>query len=394
MLHLLLQISWDKTRLPIGNERLTNLLWCVGIILVSVLLRKPMGAILTRGCSIIAQKFTEKQHGALFSALLRRPLELLLQTLLFYVALNQLNILLSQFILKKYRGKDQLLYIRFGDVVDVVFLFLAILFATLLLSRIIDFAYRIQQDKAIEAKNRERQQMLPLLKDVAKLVLWTIGIFWILGSVFQVNIPALITGLGIGGVAIALAAKESVENLFAAFTILSDKPFQTGDLIRVGTYEGNVERIGFRSTRLRSADGSAYIVPNKKLVMENVENLSDRVRRRIKTTVNIKYGISHSSVDNISKEIEQMLARQPQVLKPIEILLNGFAENVFQLDVSYYVANPLPHDVSLNALKQSINLHVYEVVNKYTDAGITVDNNKPERNKNDDKGQKEDPDES
>lgn len=393
MVNLLLQISWEKMRLPIGNERLTSLFWCVGIILATVLLKKPLGAVLTRACSMIAQKFTKKQHGAIFSTLIRRPLELLMQTVLFYIALNQLNVLLSQFILRKYRGKDQLLSIRFGDVVDVVFLFLAILFATLLLSRIIDFIYRIQQDKAIEEQNRERQQMLPLLKDVAKLVLWTIGIFWILGSVFQVNIPALITGLGIGGVAIALAAKESVENLFAAFTILSDKPFQTGDLIKVGSYEGNVERIGFRSTRLRSADGSSYIVPNKKLVMENVENLSDRLRRRIKTTVNIKYGISHSNVNNITKQIEQMLALEPQVMKPIEILLNGFAENVFQLDISYYVANPLPQGITLNEVKQHINLRIYEIVGKYTNEGITVDNNEAKGNKNEDKEQKSDPDE-
>jgi len=385
MLSLLMQISWERIELPIGNERLTNLLWCLGIILATLLLKKPLAMLLAWSCSVIANRFTEKQHGTLFSSLLRKPLELLLQTVLFYVALNQLNILLSRFVLQRYRGKDHLLSIRFGDVVDVVFLFFTILFTTLLLSRVVDFIYRIQHDKAQEEGNNERQQLLPLLKDMAKLVLWTIGLFWVLGSVFRVNIPALITGLGIGGVAIALAAKESVENLFAAFTILSDKPFQTGDLIRLGNYEGNVERIGFRSTRLRSADGSAYIIPNRKLVMENVENLSHRSIRRVKTTVNIKYGISPADLQKLAKELEQAIAAMPQVTKPAEALLSGFAENVFQLDVIYYLPVPLATGTALNRIKQEINLLTYSIVARYAYPELIATNPVAEDSKNDNK---------
>jgi MscS family membrane protein len=362
---VLLQINWDRLSF-LGNERVSNLLWCLGIIIVTMVIKKPLAKLVARFSYTIANRFTDKRHSQMFCDLLQRPVELLLQTILFYIALNQLNILLNQFVLQRYKNTNRLLAIRFGDVADLMFMFFAILFTTLLLSRVVDFIYRVQQDKAIEEQNKERQQLLPLVKEVAKLVLWTIGLFWILGSVFHVNIPALITGLGIGGVAIALAAKESVENLFAAFTILSDKPFQTGDLVRLGSLEGNVERIGFRSTRLRSADGSAFIIPNKKLVNENLENLSHRDTRRIKTIVNIKYGLPFANLQQLILELKERIEHTAHIRQPVEVMLDGFAENVFQLLVIYHLPEPLAEGVKLNHIKQEMNLLTYEVISKYT----------------------------
>jgi MscS family membrane protein len=360
----ILQIDWSRLSF-LGNEKVSSLLWCIGIIIVTMLIKKPLAKIVAKLSSAISNRFTDKRHSDIFCSLVQKPVELLLQTILFYIAINQLNILLSQFVLHRYKNRNNLLAIRFGDVADLLFMFFAILFATLLISRIIDFIYRVQQDKAMEEHNKERQQLLPLVKEVAKLILWTIGLFWIMGSVFQVNIPALITGLGIGGVAIALAAKESVENLFAAFTILSDKPFQTGDLVRLGSIEGNVERIGFRSTRLRNADGSAYIIPNKKLVNENLENLSARNMRRVKVTVNIKYGVRHEDLRKMMDELKKGIQQITHVQQPIEVLLDTFAENVFQLIITYHLPDPLAEGAKLNNIKQEVNLLTYEVLHKY-----------------------------
>ncbi len=373
---VLLQFDWSKAELPVGNERLANLLWCIGIILATLLLKKPLALLLAKLFSIVANRFTEKKHGTLFSSLLRKPLELLLQTVLFYIAISQLNILLSKYVLEKYKDRNHILSIRFGDIADLLFLFFAIIFITLLLSRIADFIYRIQQDKAIEEQNKERQQLLPLLKDVAKLVLWSIGLFWMLGAVFQVNVPALITGLGIGGVAIALAAKESVENLFAAFTILSDKPFQTGDHIKTGVTEGIVERIGFRSTRLRSPEGSAYMVPNKKLVMEPLENLSLRSVRRVKTTVNIPYGISPDALQAMVQDMTASVSAAAHVSQPVEVFITTFPENVFQLDISYYLPVPLATGSNLNLINQNIRMLIYETLHRYAYPGTDNDKNR------------------
>lgn len=364
MLPHLLATNWNYFEYRIGGERVADFLWCAGIVLGTLLLKKPLARLLAYMSAGIAKRFSKGRHGATFQELTRKPLEMLLQTILFYVAINQLTMLLSRFVLHRYQGRHEDIAIRVSDVVDHVFLFLVILFTTLVISRVVDFIYHVQLEKAGDENNRDRQQLLPLMKEVTKLLVWVISAFWILGSVMHVNIPALITSLGIGGVAIALAAKESVENLFAAFTILTDKPFETGDTIRLGNLEGTIERIGFRSTRLRSADGSMFVIPNQKLVNESVENLTQRHTRRVRFVVNIKYGVNAQNLQHMIAELKQMLRTAPGIIEPAEVLLDSFNENAFQLVISYYLPHPLP-DAKFNDIKQAVNLKVFAIVSKY-----------------------------
>jgi len=292
-------------------------------------------------------------------------MEHLLETVLYYIAINQLSGLLNQFVFRHYTGKKNELVIRLGDVVDHVFLFLFILYFTQLLSRIIDFYSDVQLEKAHQENNRERVQLLPLIKEIAKLLLWTLSVFWVMGSVFHVNIPALITGLGIGGVAIALAGKETVENFFAAFTILTDKPFQTGETIKVGDIEGEVEKIGFRSTRVRGGDGSSFIIPNQTLVSQNLINLTQRDTRGMKLVVNIKYGVSHAALQQMITELKAMVQQNLHIKEPIEVTLESFGVETFQVVITYHVPNPLPANVTIDEVKQKINLQTYDIVTKY-----------------------------
>jgi MscS family membrane protein len=339
-----------------------------------MLLKKPVAHLIVRVTGAFVNRFTDSEDSKLFRTLTQRPLELLLQTIFFYVAVNQLNILLNKFVIHRYKERiDKLTKIRqetmavsFGDIADHLFLFFVILFTVWFLSRIVDFIYRLAAQKARAEDNKERQQLLPLLKEVGKLIVWSIGLFWVLGSVFHVNIPALITGLGIGGVAIALAAKTSVENLFAAFTILTDKPFQTGDVIKIGGQEGTVERIGFRSIRLRNGDGSLYIIPNQKMVTESLENLTKRDVRRVKIVINIKYGLEYEELQKLGSELKAMVKQVAHVKDPIDISLEGFEENVFQLVLSYHLPSPLEAGASLSAIKNEVSMRTYEIVNKYT----------------------------
>lgn len=395
MMTTLLQISWKELETPLGGEKLHNLAWCLGIIIVTLLIKKPLANVLTRLISGFANRFADKNHSEKFRSLVQSPIESLLQTILFYVALNHLDILLEKFLVQRYKRASGELAIRLGDVIDHVFMLLAIIFTTLILSRIVDFIYHVQQEKAIADENNEREQLLPLLKEIVKLVLWSLGIFWLLGSVFHVNVPALITGLGIGGVAIALAAKESIENLFAAFTILTDKPFQTGDTIRLGSLEGSVERIGFRSTGLRNADGSLFIIPNKKLVNENVENLSNRTSRRVRIIVNIKYGIAHTAFRQMVSELKDMIQGSLHVVHPIEISIDNFGENVMQLTLNYHLPDPMHDGVSIASVKQEINLRTYEIISKYTDASnVSIDSSRSENKLDDENTAKSDDEET
>ena len=101
---------------------------------------------------------------------------------------------------------------------------------------------------------------------------WFLGVLIILSNIFDVNVAALAAGLGVGGVAVALASKESLENLLGSFTIFFDKPFTVGDTVTLGGVTGTVEKVGFRSTRIRTFDKSIVTVPNKNIISINIFN--------------------------------------------------------------------------------------------------------------------------
>ncbi|MBS1773319.1 MAG: mechanosensitive ion channel family protein [Bacteroidetes bacterium] len=377
--------------ISIGGEKLSNLLVCLVIIVAALLLKRPMAWVMAKVIANITNKYTDKKHAKTFRQMLQHPFEMLLQTILFYVALNQLNVLLNNFVMHRIQDKHEALVVRVSDLVDHVFYFFIILYSIQLVSRLIDFIYHIKKQNPNDVDNISRQQLLPIVKDVAKVLLWTIGVFAMLGVVFHVNIPALIAGLGIGGVAIALAAKESVENLFAAFTILTDKPFHVGDDIKLGSLEGKIERIGFRSTRLRTSDGSAYIIPNKKLVNENLENISNRFSRRIKITVPVEYGTTPAALEKAQSEIKQRLLRTEHILEPVKVFIDGFSEDALQLVISYHVREPLPEGVPLNPLKHAVNMQVYSVLAPYINSGRATKNGLNQDSSDEDSGkEKED----
>jgi len=372
MRHLLLNIDAAFFDHLFMGEKVSAYFWFAGIILVTILLKRPVAGIVTRISTRLTAKFSYMRHKGKIRDMLFKPIERLLQVILYYVAVHQLDNFLDNFSIKHFIGSKQQLNIKLGDVLDHIFLFLFIIFLTQVVASFVDFIYYLRMGKAQLEKNQSRIQLLPLIKEMAKLLLWTISAFWILGSVFHVNVPALITGLGVGGIAIALAGKETVENFFAAFTILSDKPFQTGDTIKLGDVEGVVERIGFRSTRLRNLDGSAYIVPNQNLVSQNVINLSQRDNRVMKVAVNIKYGITHDALQELIAEVKKsILAIQP-VRDPVEVTIETLDKETFQLVVSYSLPHPLPNEQNLTSIKREVNMKLFEVISGKAVLGTPV----------------------
>ena len=347
----------------IGGNAVSDYLWFAALAATAFLLVKPLTAGVARLGSAITGRFSEQGQGMLFRSMITRPLRLLLQTILLYAAVNRLEAPF-RFILLHRNYRKEVVNVRFIDVIDHIFIFCCILFVTLLVSRIIDFIFRLRLEKAGREGHIEKLQIVPLLREVIKLLLWATCFFTMLGIVFHVNVPALITGLGIGGVAIALAGKETVENLFASFTILVDKPFRVGDVVRLGTFEGTAERIGFRSTRLRSMDGSMYIIPNKKLIDDNLENLTRRDVRRMRVPVMIKYGLSGDALRRMTGELEAMLRQAKEILPPTEVAIENFGENIIQLTISYYVAHPLDTE-ALARIRQEISLRIFAITSRY-----------------------------
>jgi MscS family membrane protein len=148
-------------------------------------------------------------------------------------------------------------------------------------------------------------------------------------------VTSVIAGLGIGGVALALAAQKTVENLFGSLSILADQPFRVGDTIRVDTIEGSVESIGIRSTRVRTADRTLVIFPNGKLADMRIESLGPRDRMRLSTKLPLARTVSTSLVRRITADIRAVLAAQPLVRKEdVLVRLVGIGESSYDIEVT------------------------------------------------------------
>lgn len=349
----------------IYGVHLTNLVIAIGLMVFALLAVGPLCRLLAKLLSSRYVTVSGKRYPTLFTSLVARPLAFFLQVVTTYIALNLVKPFFMEVLFRrKIFGEN--FSLRSIDLIDHLAFLLIIFSLASLLSRTTTFYFRLNLDRARIHKDKNKIQILPLVKTLIKFLVWATAIFLILGIVFHVNIPALITGLGIGGIAIALAGKESLENLFASFTILLDKPFEAGDTIRVGNFEGIIEYIGFRSTRMRNADGTVYILPNKKLVDESLENMSQRAQRKLSVSVHLKYGIGTAILNQIITDLKQKIKETVPVRDPVDIAIEHFGEQYIRLTATYFIDEPLK-DKTLVALKQEINVAAYGVLEKYVD---------------------------
>ncbi|KAF5410162.1 MAG: Small-conductance mechanosensitive channel MscMJ [Candidatus Methanocomedens sp.] len=149
-------------------------------------------------------------------------------------------------------------------------------------------------------------QLAPLIVKSLRIFVITLGILFILNN-FGYNIASLLAGLGIGGLAFALAAQDTVSNLFGSFTIFSDKPFHMGDWIKIGDFEGTVEDVGFRSTRIRRFDQAQVTVPNSQFIKNGVINYTAMKKRRIKFNLGVTYATTAAQMTEVVEGIKQII---------------------------------------------------------------------------------------
>ncbi|UYZ58476.1 mechanosensitive ion channel family protein [Hymenobacter latericus] len=233
--------------------------------------------------------------------------------------------------------------------------------------RLIDFAelvYRRRAELLTSTNTRLDAQFIPFAKDFAKVMILIFAFLVMLGQVFNVNVTALIGGLGIGGLAVAFAAKESLENLIASFTIFLDRPFQVGDLVTVGGITGTVEKVGFRSTRLRTAEKSYVTVPNKSMIDKPLDNLSLRTARRVSFTLNFGHETSREQLLGIAADLRTYLHEHPLIMpEEVQIKLAALTQTGRDLSVQYFV-QVATYDEYLT-VKEAVNYRILEIVEEH-----------------------------
>jgi MscS family membrane protein len=205
-------------------------------------------------------------------------------------------------------------------------------------------------------------QLIPFVKELVKIVTYIIAVFVVLGLVFKINVLTLIAGLGIGGIAVALAAKDSLENLFGSFTIFIDKPFVVGDLVKIDGIEGNIEKVGFRSTQIRSVNMSIITLPNKKMIDGALENLTLRNFRRIKFSIGLSYETPAPIVKKIVEEINDLLKTNTNYNEDSIAIFEEFGEFSMNIMVVYFL-EMMEYNEYLQR-KEKINFAIADIVSK------------------------------
>jgi len=335
------------------------------IILLGLIFKKIVSRFLSQLVFKLFKKFAEEIRFEAFVALLLKPFEFFITVSSIYLAINQLKHPLEEVIFHYHKTIDKVKALEgftLGELLDKLFLFLIILSVFWIFLRIIDFVAHVLMYKAAKSENKADDQLVPFLKELFKFFIYFIGFFVLLGYVFEVNALSLITGLGIGGIAIALAAKESLENLIGSFTIFIDKPFTVGDLVKVDGVEGTIEKVGFRSTILRSTDKTTIIIPNRAMIDGVLENLTRRNYRRVKFNIGITYETSSETIKKIIAEINAFLIAHPHT-SDSTVTFDSFGDSALNIQVLYLVEN-IDYNEYLK-IKEEVNYKVIEYVNHY-----------------------------
>lgn len=315
---------------------------------------------ISRSFNHVIYKSLQKYTGGIgierFYELLNKPLSWLIMLIILYIACEPLQFPTEWKLVKVERfGLRMLLNRGYELLISINIIWV--------LFRLIDFIGLIWNEKAAQTPQREVNQLAVFATEILKISTLIIGIITVLGTVFKLNVTSLIAGLGIGGLAVALAAKETLENILCSFIIFFDKPFTIGDLVRSGNIEGIVERIGFRSTRLRTIEKSYLTIPNRKMVDAETDNLSLRAFRRVRFNLGVSYDTTASQLKAIVLEIDKLLNEHPEVMVEGSTRFHTIGTYALEIRIEYFVNGNI-WDTYLR-VKEEVNFSILEIVEKH-----------------------------
>ncbi|RMF73214.1 MAG: mechanosensitive ion channel family protein [Acidobacteria bacterium] len=208
------------------------------------------------------------------------------------------------------------------------------------LYKLVDVLAEYFASKAAKTQTRMDDLLVPLFRRALKVAVVAFGVLFVAQNL-DVDVTSLLAGISIGGVAFALAAKDTVENLFGSVTVLIDRPFQIGDWVQIGDIDGTVVEVGLRSTRIRTFYNSLITVPNSTLVKATVDNLGAREYRRIKCMISVQYDTPAEKIEAFCEGIRELIRRHPYTRKDYYMVyLNQFAASSLDILLYCFVRTP------------------------------------------------------
>lgn len=226
--------------------------------------------------------------------------------------------------------------------------------------RIVDVGRRVLEARAWAASEPAARSLLAIGARLLKVILLVIALI-ILLAYLGVSVASLVAGLGIGGLAIALAAQKTGENLFGTLSIGVDQPLREGDFVRIGETLGTVEAVGLRSTRIRTLDRTLVAIPNGKLADERIESYTVRDRMRLAAILGLVYDTSSAQMRRVLEELEATLRRHPKIWPDtVVVRFQKFGESSLDIEVMAWFQTQDWGEFQL--IRQEVLLQFMEVV--------------------------------
>ncbi|MBU3714200.1 MAG: mechanosensitive ion channel [Ferruginibacter sp.] len=310
------------------DNSIRNLLIVSGAIALISLFRKTLSKYLASLLYLIIGRSWPSVEKQSFIGLIFKPLGWFLTILISFLAIAKLNFPSS--------WNFNIYEFTFHEIIQKSGICLIIIYFIRLVRSFIDFISLILESKKATGKDKGEDQLIVFFRDFLKTIAYIIGLLLILKAGFNVNLSSVLTGLSIVGAALALAAKESIENLIASFIIFFDKPFFTGDTVKINNVNGVVEHIGLRSTRIRTTEKTLVSVPNKQMVDSVVDNWSKRTERRAEIKFEFAPTTPANKIEGFIKKTNTYLEQKSPDIGSSSVYFADFSKNSVCVAVEFF----------------------------------------------------------
>ena len=252
------------------------------------------------------------------------------------------------------------LFQEIEDILENVAYFLLVIDLTAILSRVVDaLISEVIMPITEKSESSFDNQLIPVIQKGVRSIIWALGVIIGLDNI-GFDITAMIAGLGIGGLALALAAQDSVKNIFAGIMIFLDKPFKIKDRIQVDGFDGTVEEVGLRSTRLRTLEGRIVTIPNSRFTDNSVTNVTSQPALKVKLNLGLTYDTNEDDMQKAIDILEDIVKNQDAITDDYAAGFNGFGDFSLNIIFIYYV-RPESHGLNTQTL---VNKEILKRFNK------------------------------
>ncbi|MEN8006320.1 MAG: mechanosensitive ion channel family protein [Candidatus Krumholzibacteriota bacterium] len=327
----------------IGPWVLLHFVVAFGFILAGFILRAILNTVVAHRLAALAAK-TETEADDAATAAIVNPLGLILPVGGIYLAIRTLMAAVPEWV----------------ATADKIFMVASVLVITWTLFKLADAVTILLKELASKTDSKLDDQVVPLLRKALKIFIGILG-FILIAQNLGYSVSGLLAGLGIGGLALAMASKDTLANLFGSIMILIDRPFHVGDWITFPGGDGVVEEVGMRSTRVRTFAKTVVSIPNQALANATVENHSLMPKRRIKFTLGVTYESTVEQVTGLVARIEEYLKSNADIDQ--EFMLVKFTDfNESSLDLFVYCFTVTTDWTKHLSVKQDVNLKIMSLV--------------------------------